>query len=460
MSKIEFGNGQYVVYANNEQEARIVIGEELARFDKIKYLMSELVTENGQSWQNFMTNSSEDRLNIYFNDEKSLIYDEDPSAKGEVRRIRPDDENGYFSYDLAYRYPEIQGHNADFRLAHEMGHLMLNPSKANKQPYDKATNTIQVAGLIRVPKGHEHNRKSFYGEEMQENAINLLAQLAIRGEHSADDIITGKVDLSEFNLYKRRDDLVKLLVVSMRNDFDREMSFEQLMTQKIDSTIMHSDGTQEPVNIFFYGMLNDSSIIQKEFDKYMENGAWRKLNLDFKELYKQDISKEKFNEIFNKAQAAIIQFANARMQDKYKKAALRDGDINIPGLDNKMQMIQEITGRQNSYQTEEIKTQEQSENVLSLKQKVAQFLRNHDIFMNLTFVENFVNKQLNVLPTNTGNRQSAKIAARRLKQDFENWLSNNGEFKNLPTPHRMSNPDRMARMQRKMSTKKDGDNIK
>lgn len=479
MKKFNFEDGQYIVYANDEHEAKLIIGKELARFDEIKYLMSDLVTENGQAWQNFMNNSSEDRLNIYFNDENSLIYDKDPIAKGKVRQDRPNDKKGYFSYDLAYRYPDIQGHNADFRLAHEMGHLMLNPSKADKQTYDKNTHTIQVAGLIRVPKGQEHNSKSFYGEEMQENAINLLAQLAIRGKHSADDIIAGKVDLSEFNLYKRCDHLVNLLVVSMRNDFDKEMSFEQLMTQKIDSNIIHSDGTQEPANTFFYGILNDSSIIQKEFDKYMGSGSWRELNSAFKLLHKQETSKEKFDEILNAAQGLITQFANERMQAKYKEAALRDGDINIPGLDEKMKMIQEMTGIQNLYNAnvqlenqgasinefgeiirpshnEEIKTQEQSNNTLSLKQKVAQFLRKNNIFMNLTFVENFVNKQLNALPVNTENKSSAQIAKKRLRQDFENWLSENGKFKELPTSRRLSNPDRMAKMQRKINIKKDG----
>lgn len=476
--KFEFGDGQYTVYANNEHEARLIIGEELARFDKIKYLMCELLTENGQAWKNFMNNSSEDRLYIYFNDEKSLIYDKDPTARGEVRRNRADDANGNFSYDLAYRYPNIQGHNADFRLAHEMGHLMLNPSKVDKQIYDKTTDTIQVAGLIRVPKGQEHNKKSIYGNEIQENTINLLAQLAIRGKNRADDIISGKVDLSEYNSYKRCDDLVKLLAVSMRNDFDKEMSFEQLMTQKIDSSIVHSDGTQEPANTFFYGILNDSSIIQKEFDKYMGKGEWRKLNTAFKELYKKEISQEKFDEIFNATQGLIVQFAKERMQVKYREAAQRDGDINIPGLDEKMKMIQEMTKGQNlqTIQTneqigyinefgeiirpnneEEVKDEQQSTNVLSLKQKVAQFLRKNNIFMNLTFVKNFVNNQLNVLTANTEKRPSAQVAKNRLRQDFENWLSNNGEFKNLPVSRRLSDPDRMVRMQRKMDTKRTED---
>ena len=77
MSKYSFGNGQYVVYAKSEQEARQVIHQELKRFDVIKGKMANLLTENGQEWQKFMDNISEDRLNIYFNDEQSSIYDKD-----------------------------------------------------------------------------------------------------------------------------------------------------------------------------------------------------------------------------------------------------------------------------------------------------------------------------------------------------------------------------------------------
>ena len=186
------------------------------------------MSEDGKAIQNFLENTSEENLNIHFNDETSLIYDDPDNAttKGEVRQRNF--ENGKFTYDLAYRYPQIQGHNADFRLAHEMGHLMLNPSNSNRQIYDKESNSRQVSGLIR--RNEEDGQ--FYGTQIQENAINLIAQLAVRGEHSADDIMSGKVDLSEFNLYKKADDLVKILAVSMRNDYEKEMSFEQLAEQK------------------------------------------------------------------------------------------------------------------------------------------------------------------------------------------------------------------------------------
>ena len=246
MSKFEIGDGQYVVYAENEQHAMQIVVQELQRFEKIKEMMSKLVKENGVAYKNFMENTSEESLNIHFNNATSLIYDdpENATTKGEVRTRTSD--GGRFTYDLAYRYPEINGHNADFRLAHEMGHLLLNPSEKGRQVYDEQTGTRHVSGLIRI-----NEDKQFYGVQIQENAINLLAQLAIRGNVKADDIITGKADFSEFNKYKKCDDLVKLLALSMRNDFDKEMTFEELVENKIDSFIEHSDGIKEPANTFF-----------------------------------------------------------------------------------------------------------------------------------------------------------------------------------------------------------------
>lgn len=480
MSKYSFGNGQYVVYARNEQEARQIISQELKRFDSIKRLMSNLLKDNGQAMQNFIDNTSEDRLNIHFNDELSGIYDIDPTAKGEVRQRNMQD--GIFYYDLAYRYPEIEGHNANFRLAHEMGHLMLNPSNAQRQTLDKQSNSRQVAGLIRRDEVDNH----FYGEEIQENAINLLAQLAIRGDAKADDIITGKVDLSEFNSYKKCDDLVKLLAVSMRNDFDKEMSFEQLTQNKIDSLITHSDGTQEPANTFFYGILNDSSMVENEFDKYLGNGAWRELNEAFSELYKTNISKERFELIFQNAQGLIQEFANARFQDKYKEAVVRNAGFNVPTIENKLQMINEMTGQRfqtiesqeqqmempegysiNEFgeiirpaRTEQVQpnNQQQNQNKLTLKQRVAQFLQRNNLFMNLSFVENFVHQQLDVLPPPAQETRTSTNTANRSRTEFENWITNNGQLRNLPPIQRMSDPQKLEEMRRKMEQGRQEDN--
>lgn len=107
MGKFTVGNGQYVIYAKDSEQARQVISQELQRVDKIREKMANLLSQDGIAMQNFMENTSEENLNIYFNDETSLIYDdpENATTKGVVRQRS--NENGTFTYDLAYRYPEI-----------------------------------------------------------------------------------------------------------------------------------------------------------------------------------------------------------------------------------------------------------------------------------------------------------------------------------------------------------------
>ncbi len=449
MGKFVAGNGQYVIYAKDQQEAREVISQELKRFDEIKLKMSNLLSEDGKAKQNFLENTSEENLNIHFNDENSLIYDdpENATTKGEVRQRSF--ENGKFTYDLAYRYPDIQGHNADFRLAHEMGHLMLNPSNSNRQVYDKESNSRQVSGLIR--RNEEDGQ--FYGTQIQENAINLIAQLAVRGKYKADDIMSGKVDVSEFNLYKKCDDLVKLLAVSMRNDYDKEMSFEQLVENKIDSFIEHSDGSKEPANTFFYGVLNDSSMIENEFDKYMSKGAWRDLDTFITTLHNPNVSKEQFDIVFKEAQGMITEFANTRMQEKYKEAVARDGQ-DVPNLENKISMIQEMTGVEQGKPQQVEQYNEQNENKLTIRQKIAQFLQKNDMLMNIPFVDKFVHRQLDVLPKTTQEtRNTSTQTVNRTRESFINELTNFGAYRNLPPIQRMSDPEKLAEMRRKMEQK-------
>ena len=389
-----------------------------------------------------------------------------------------------------------------------MGHLVLNPSNAKMQSYDSEINSTQVSGLIR-----QDENKQFYGIEMQESAINLIGQLAIRGEHSADDIITGKADVSEFNSYRKTDELVKLLATSMRNDYTQEISFEELANNGLDSVIEHSDGTQEPANTFFYGMLNNSSIIQKEFDKYMGHGSWKELNTFITNLQTRDLSNEQFDMIFSEAKRMITDFANARMHEKYQEAMDRDGS-NVPNIDNKITTLNETAGIQNSdhiiqeaeakespmpegysiNEFEEIirpdradnqtpiqsqpqpRNQEQGikytrfgavispsrysdyiqpisqqgENKLSIGQKIAQFLQKNNLLMNLPEVENFVHKQLDVLPENSDVREENITSFHSDREDFINKLTNFGEYRNLPPIQMMSDPQKTAEMQRKM----------
>lgn len=95
--------------------------------------------------------------------------------------------------------------------------------------------------------------------------------------------------------------------------------------------------------------------------------------------------------------------------------------------------------------------QQQSENKLTLKQKVAQFLQRNNLFMNLSFVDEFVHKQLDVLPPATQEiRNTNSRAVSRNREDFMNKLTNYGEYRRLPPIKGMSDPERLARMQQKM----------
>ena len=65
MGKFVAGNGQYVVYAKDGQEASEILLQEFQRIDKIKEKMANLLSQDGVAMQNFMENTSEENLNIY-----------------------------------------------------------------------------------------------------------------------------------------------------------------------------------------------------------------------------------------------------------------------------------------------------------------------------------------------------------------------------------------------------------
>lgn len=103
---------------------------------------------------------------------------------------------------------------------------------------------------------------------------------------------------------------------------------------------------------------------------------------------------------------------------------------------------------------------QQNGDKLSIKQRVAQFLQKHNLFMNMDFVDKFVHKQLDVLPaptqdireTNTSNetRENPTTSTNRTREDFINQLTNFGAYRNLPPVQRMSDPQKIEEMRRKM----------
>ena len=67
----------------------------------------------------------------------------------------------------------------------------------------------------------------------------------------------------------------------------------------------------------------------------------------------------------------------------------------------------------------------------------------------ISFVNKFVHQQLDILPETTQVRTDVS-SANSTRQAFINMLTNNGEYRNLPPIQRMSDPERMEQMRRKM----------
>ena len=65
--------------------------------------------------------------------------------------------------------------------------------------------------------------------------------------------------------------------------------------------------------------------------------------------------------------------------------------------------------------------------------------------MNLSFVDKFVHKQLDILPESTETNATSSN-----RKNFINQLTNQGVYKNLPSSQRMSDPEKMAQIRRKM----------
>lgn len=115
------------------------------------------------------------------------------------------------------------------------------------------------------------------------------------------------------------------------------------------------------------------------------------------------------------------------------------GEIIRPAREEKQEQVQE------SIDVQPNKTK------LSLKQRVAQFLQKNNLFMNLSFVDKFVHKQLDVLPSPTQEiRKTNTSTTNRTRESFINELTNFGAYRNLPPIQRMSDPEKIAQMRRKM----------
>lgn len=99
-----------------------------------------------------------------------------------------------------------------------------------------------------------------------------------------------------------------------------------------------------------------------------------------------------------------------------------------------------------------------SENKLSIKQRIAQFLQKNNLFMNMSFVKKFVHQQLELLPESThdirevtvdSNKNIETKTTNKTREDFINQLTNFGAYRNLPPIQRMSDSQKLEKMRRK-----------
>ena len=127
----------------------------------------------------------------------------------------------------------------------------------------------------------------------------------------------------------------------------------------------------------------------------------------------------------------IIQFPEGYSINKY-------GEIIRPAREEKQEQVQESVDVQ------------PNESKLTLKQKLAQFLQKNNLFMNLSFVDKFVHKQLDILPVPKETTRQTNISSSRTRENFINQLTSFGAYRNLPPIQRMSDPERIAQMQRRM----------
>ena len=73
--------------------------------------------------------------------------------------------------------------------------------------------------------------------------------------------------------------------------------------------------------------------------------------------------------------------------------------------------------------------------------------------MNLSFVKKFVHKQMDILPEQIEVRENIEysvIPTNKKREDFLNSLTNFGEYRNLPPIQRMSDPQKLEEMRRKL----------
>ena len=258
--------------------------------------------------------------------------------------------------------------------------------------------------------------------------------------------------------------------------------FDELMNNleqiySIDNLLIHGYGeqlqSQTPLNITmqdgitkFQGNLNTYRELMNKTEReliatYMENHDTEYVLQNYNEIAQylttpelrnnflaavhelsQEVSQDSRNNIINfeDYRTNIEQTTETPQFEMPEGYSINEfGEIIRPAREEKQEQVQESIDVQ------------PNETKLSLKQRVAQFLQKNNLFMNLSFIDKFVHKQLDVLPLPTQEiRETNTSTTNRTREGFINELTNFGAYRNLPPIQRMSNPEKMAQMKRKM----------
>ena len=283
---------------------------------------------------------------------------------------------------------------------------------------------------------------------------------------------------------------------------DRQVQMVNQETGQIIDTV--------PTNDYLYAMSGHGKHLEEQFDKYSENGNYREmcsvLDNEIKAIQKSEnhtMDKDKikeqllkiadmvnnkmyilqsdkcitqeqknafvgrFNLVFNQAlqeydigpltiedikktTKSMNETRNIRLQ---KQSKGRESSFESKAKDNLLTDLNfkaEIENNINERQENKLEQSKQNESRLSLKQRIAKFLQKNNIFMNMSFVENFVHQQLDALPESTQESKTAINILREQKQAFDDRITGNGAYRNLPPIQRMSDPQKIQDMQRKM----------
>ena len=371
-------------------------------------------------------------------------------------------------------------------MVHELTHFMGKPDKETIENEITSNSDKSELGGTQI---FDFNTNSEYGNFFNECGADLICEMAMTTSiecretnpqiRSASDIIYTN------NRYQKTDydslsTIARLMVVAMDNNFSNQ-SYDQMMhsdsgliDRKVEMVNRETDQKIDivPTNDYLYAMAGHGKHLEKQFDRYSVNGSYREMCTFLDGEIKALQSGENHNVDKSKLKEQLLRMAdmvnnkmyilqsNKCISQEQKDAfmgrfnlvfnqALQEYDIGALTPEDIKKTMQSMNQSKNKAYLQPIS--QQNENKLSLKQRVAQFLQRNNLFMNLSFIDKFVHRQLDVLPPSTQETRNANTqAVSRTRESFINELTNFGAYRNLPPIQRMSDPEKIARMQRKM----------